>query len=111
MLNPIALRSVLGLFFMGILSGGVAAEPRLIRSANSGKWSANETWDQGRVPKAGDRVVIRSGHHVGYDVTSEDVIRLVQIAGTLEFARDRSTRLEAGLITIRNDEEPSEDGF
>src|SRR3954454_15696299 len=100
MLNPIALRSVFGLFVIGVLSAEVAAEPPLIRSAKSGKWSAKETWDLGRVPKAGDRVVIRAGHRVGYDVASEDVIRLVQVAGTLEFARDRTTRLEAGLIAI-----------
>jgi hypothetical protein len=109
--NSIVVRSVFGLFVMGGLSVEVAAEPPLIRSAKSGKWSAKETWDLGRVPKAGDQVVIRSGHDVGYDVDSEEVIRLVQIAGTLEFARDRSTRLESGLITITSSEEPSEEGF
>ena len=88
-----------------------AEEPPLVRSTKSGPWSAKETWDVGRVPKAGDRVVIRSGHEVGYDVASEEVIRLVQVAGTLEFARDRTTRLEVGLLTIVRSEEPSEDGF
>jgi hypothetical protein len=88
-----------------------AAEPPLIRSARSGPWSVKETWDLGRVPRAGDRVVIRAGHAVRYDVASEEVIRLVQIAGTLEFARDRVTRLDAGLITITRNEEPTEDGF
>ena len=109
---PFALRSCFSLMVvMVVASAEVAAEPPLVRSAKSGAWSAKETWDQGRVPKAGDRVVIRSGHHIGYDVASEDVIRLVQIAGTLEFARDRTTRLEAGLITITASEEPSEEGF
>ncbi|AMV40880.1 G8 domain-containing protein [Planctomyces sp. SH-PL62] len=92
-------------------SSGFAAEPLLVRSARSGAWSAKETWEQGRTPGAGDRVVVRAGHHVDYDVVSEEVVRLVQIAGTLEFARDRDTRLEAGLITITTSEEPSEDGF
>lgn len=96
---------------MVVGSTEAVAEPALVRSAKSGVWSAKETWEKGRVPKAGDRVVIRSGHHVGYDVASEDVIRLVQIAGTLEFARDRTTKLEAGLIAITSDEEPSEEGF
>ncbi|MFO0864875.1 MAG: hypothetical protein U0744_09525 [Gemmataceae bacterium] len=41
----------------------------------------------------------------------KEVIRLVQIAGTLDFARDRNTRLEAGLINVIADEEPSEEGF
>ncbi|WP_165250117.1 G8 domain-containing protein [Paludisphaera soli] len=88
-----------------------ADEPPLVRSARSGSWSAKETWDAGRIPKAGDRVVIAAGHRVDYDVVSEEVIRLVQIAGTLEFARDRDTRLDAGLIVVTGSEEPSEDGF
>ncbi len=92
-------------------SAAAAAEPPVVRSAKSGDWSASETWEPGRVPQAGDRVVIRSGHRVVYDVSSEAVIRLVQVAGTLEFARDRPTRLEAGLIAVVASEEPSEDGF
>ena len=89
----------------------LAADPPLIRSARSGPWSTRETWDLGRVPKAGDRVVVRSGHHVAYDVASGEVIRLVQVAGTLDFARDRDTRLEAGLIVVTANEEPTEYGF
>jgi hypothetical protein len=88
-----------------------ADEPPVVRSQQSGDWSAKETWDAGRVPQAGDRVIVRQGHHVKYDVESSDVIRLVQIAGTLEFARDRNTRLEAGLVTLTTSEVPSEAGF
>jgi hypothetical protein len=99
------------LLVMASATTAIAADPPLLRSTKSGDWSAKETWDQGRVPKAGDQVVIRTGHHVRYDAASEEVIRLVQIAGTLEFARDRSTRLEAGLITIIADEKPTEEGF
>jgi hypothetical protein len=97
-----------------LLAGGPAAQaadPPLVRSKQSGAWSAKETWDADRVPAAGDRVVIRAGHHVGYDVDSRAVLRLVQVVGTLEFARDKNTRLEAGLITLTADEEPSEEGF
>jgi hypothetical protein len=103
--------SVAVVVFCTLASVGLAAEPPLVVSAKSGPWSAKETWDQGRVPKSGDRVVIRAGHQVTYDVVSEDVIRLVQIAGILDFARDRTTRLEAGLITITSSETPAEDGF
>ncbi|MES2792962.1 MAG: G8 domain-containing protein [Planctomycetota bacterium] len=88
-----------------------ADEPPVIRSRQSGLWSAKETWDADRIPKTGDRVVISAGHLVNYNVDSTEVIRLVQIAGTLEFAPDRSTRLEAGLVTIIASEEPSEEGF
>lgn len=87
------------------------ADSPLIRSKQSGAWSAKETWDAGKIPAAGDRVVIRTGHQVEYDVDSKAVIRLVQVAGTLAFATDRDTRLEVGLITVSPSEEPSEEGF
>jgi hypothetical protein len=91
---------------------GVASEPPLVRSKQSGPWSAAETWDSGRSPKGGDRVVVRSGHKVTYDLTqARETIRLVQIAGELEFARDRNTVLEAGLIIVTPSEEPNEEGF
>ena len=89
----------------------VAAGPDAVRSKQSGPWSAKETWDSGRVPGRGDRVVVRAGHHVTYDVESRETVRLVQVAGELEFARDKNTVLEAGLITITTSEEPSEEGF
>jgi hypothetical protein len=104
-----------GLLTAALLSATVspasAQEPPLNRSARSGPWSAKETWELGRVPTTGDRVVIRAGHRVAYDVESPDVIRLVQVAGTLEFARDRNTRLDVGLLTVVPNEEPSEEGF
>jgi hypothetical protein len=88
-----------------------AAEIPLVRSQKSGPWSEKQTWDGGRIPKTGDRVVVRTGHHVTYDVDSKDVIRLVQVAGTLDFAKDRNTRLEVGLLTVLPVESPTEEGF
>lgn len=89
-----------------------AAEPPVVRSKQSGTWSDKETWEIGRAPMSGDVVVIRAGHHVTYDVNEpRETIRVVQIAGELEFARDRNTVLDAGLITITASEEPTEEGF
>ncbi len=103
---------VLALIGFGLAVGSATAEESpVVYSRQSGPWSAKETWDAERVPQSGDRVVVRRGHHVAYDVDSREVIRLVQIAGTLEFAADRSTRLDAGLISIIASEEPSEEGF
>lgn len=107
-MNPLAPTIVLAL---ALVSPAVAAEPPVIRSARSGAWSAPDSWDLGRVPRAGDRVVVRAGHTLTYDVASGAVIRLVEVAGTLHFARDRTTRLEAGLIVVTASEEPTEDGF
>jgi uncharacterized protein (TIGR03067 family) len=83
----------------------------LIRSAHSGPWSAPGTWEGGKVPAAGARVQVRAGHTATYDVSSDQVIRSIHVAGTLTFARDRDTRLDVGLIKIQSGDDASEDGF
>jgi len=88
-----------------------AAEPAVIRSAGSGPWSAATTWEGGKVPAAGARVLIREGHRVVYDVASDAVIRGINIAGTLSFDPGKDTRLNVGLIKIQPGEEYSEEGF
>jgi hypothetical protein len=90
-------------------SGGEA--PAVIRSAGSGAWSAAATWEGGKVPAAGARVLIRAGHKVVYDVKSEQVIRGINVAGVLSFATDRDTRLDVGLIRVQAVDEYSEEGF
>ena len=40
------------------------ADGALIRSARSGPWSESKTWENGRVPDAGARVQVRTGHTV-----------------------------------------------
>ncbi len=82
-----------------------------IRSKQNGAWSDKQTWEPQRVPKQGDRVLISSGTTVGYDVKSKEVIRLVQVVGTLKFAVDRDTELNVGLLTIQHQSECSEHGF
>jgi hypothetical protein len=83
----------------------------LIRSAHSGPWSAGDTWEGGKAPGRGAKVQVRAGHTVTYDVSSDQVIRSIHIAGTLTFARDRETRLDVGLIKIQAGDDASEDGF
>lgn len=85
--------------------------PPLVKSAQSGPWSSTATWEGGKVPAAGDRVQIREGNVVRYDVESDAVIRSIHVAGTLTFARDRNTRLDVGLIKIQAGDDASEVGF
>ncbi len=85
--------------------------PAWIRSAKSGPWSAAATWEGGKVPAASARVQVRTGHTVTYDVNSDQAIRAIHVAGTLTFARDKTTRLDVGLIKIQAGAEASEDGF
>jgi len=81
------------------------------RSAKSGAWSDAATWASRRAPKAGDRVQVRAGHTVVYDAASTDAIRMIHVAGTLTFSREKSTRLEVGLLKIEPGETTTEDGF
>jgi hypothetical protein len=83
----------------------------LLRSVKSGAWSEPATWDAGRVPGEGDRVQVREGHVVRYDRVSDQAIRSIHVAGTLEFARDRDTKLEVGLIKVQPGDDASENGF
>ncbi|MGC1274164.1 MAG: G8 domain-containing protein [Planctomycetaceae bacterium] len=81
------------------------------KSARSGAWSSPETWEGGKVPGAGARVWIQKGHEVLYDRHSDEVVRGIQISGTLTFATDRDTRLDVGLIRIEDHDEYTEEGF
>src|SRR5258708_23414674 len=90
-----------------------ADEPTLVRSAKSGAWSEPSTWEAGKVPAAGVKVQIREGHTVTYDVQSPEalVIRSLHIAGTLTFAPDKSTQLNAGLVKIEAGDSTEDEGF
>lgn len=83
----------------------------VIESARSGPWSGGSTWVGGRVPGAGAKVLIRSGHDVVYDVESDAVIRAINVSGALRFSRDRDTRLVVGLLKIQAGDVYSEQGF
>jgi len=87
------------------------ADYPLVRSARSGAWSDPGTWDQARVPVTGDRVLVRAGHDVVYDVVSTAVIRVVKVAGALRFDPDRDTRLDVGLLRVEADDDVTEEGF
>jgi hypothetical protein len=82
-----------------------SAEHPLIRSAASGAWSVPTTWENGHAPTTGDRVLIRTGHRVTYDVNSAQPLWSVHVAGTLAFAPDRDTRMDVGLLVVKAGEE------
>lgn len=82
-----------------------------LRSVRDGRWSDPETWTPSRIPTGGDRVLVSRGTRVLYDAKTGDVIRLIQIAGTLTFARDRDTLLNVGIVKVQNSDTCSESGF
>jgi hypothetical protein len=104
--------------FMKTLGAGVmafsfrsraVAEPKTVRSIQSGLWSSPATWENHELPAAGAIVAIRPGHKVVYDCESSEPLRLVHVAGSLAFARDRNTRMDVGLLKVGGT--PAEEGF
>jgi hypothetical protein len=89
----------------------VRAQGPLVRSATSGRWSEPSTWENGRLPGAGDRVLVRSGHSVVFDARVESAIRSIHVAGTLDFDSDRDVLLTVGLIKIQSGDDTSETGL
>lgn len=90
-----------------------AAEPVVFnaRTAQSGKWSDAQTWEGGRPPRTGDFVQIRTRHVITYDANSSDALRMIHVAGTITFSREKSTLLVVGLLKIEPGEVATEDGF
>jgi hypothetical protein len=101
----------LSLLGVVLLSASAFAGDAVTRSAKSGTWSDGATWEGGKVPGAGARVLIRPGHSVVYDVNSDKVIRGVTIGGTLSFDPNKDTRLDVGVIKIEATDAYSEEGF
>lgn len=99
------------LVLLVLLTSSLLSAPPVIRTAQSGPWSAASTWEGGKQPGAGVAVLVRAGHTVTYDVKATEAIRSLHIAGTLTFATDRDTQLNAGLIRVQQDEDTSEEGF
>jgi formylglycine-generating enzyme required for sulfatase activity len=83
----------------------------VIRSAKSGPWSDAQTWEGGKLPAVGNSVLVREGHKIIYDRSSDQAIRALFIAGQLSFATDRDTRLDVGIISVQNGEDTTEHGF
>ncbi len=105
-------RAAACLLVLAFASLAIAADLQPVtRTAKSGPWSSPQTWEGGKVPAAEARVHILAPHTVTYDVKSDDVIRAINVAGTLSFARDRDTLLNTGLIKIEVNDTYNEEGF
>lgn len=94
-----------------VMAQDAAATAVVVRSAQSGPWSAAATWQGKQLPPANCKVLIERGHTVLYDVLSKTPIRSLHIDGTLRFAHDRDTLLETGLIRVQAGGTTNEEGF
>src|SRR5688572_25318553 len=119
MIGRVFCAALLGLFSTATLfaqeqgppSNGQEGLEFTVKSIQNGPWSDPKTWQPGRVPKQGDRVLISQKTQVLYDVKSPEVIRLIQVAGTLRFSRKQDTELNVALLKVQNSLSCSESGF
>ncbi|MGN6504316.1 MAG: G8 domain-containing protein [Tepidisphaeraceae bacterium] len=88
-----------------------AVASSVVSSVGSGAWSAPDTWSTHRIPAAGDTVLIRSGDQVTYDVVSPETLFAVHVAGTLDFATDRDTQMNVGLLLVKPGDDGSDGNF
>lgn len=72
-----------------------------IRSVADGNWSDPKAWKPERAPAAADRVLVASGTKMVYDSADGGVINSIRVAGSLTFAKDRSTLLNVGDIRVQ----------
>ena len=107
-LVPIALLLV---GFLQVQPLAAQEKPAIFQSAKSGPWSDAATWEGGKLPVAGSKVLIKTGHTVVFDVISDTAIRSLHVSGTLTFAPNKNTRLNAGLIRIQAGDGTDEAGF
>ena len=89
----------------GPASGIAHGIPRIcagptVTTAADGAWSSAATWSTGRVPAAGDKVLIRPGTRVTYDAVSDAPIACIDVEGALTFRTNANTRLTVGTITV-----------
>ena len=71
-----------------------------VTSVGDGVWSAEATWSTGRVPAAGDKVLIRPSNRVTYDMVSDAPITCIDVEGALTFRTSANTRLTVGTVTV-----------
>ena len=110
-MKTILLNLMLATAVTAVLSAQREAIQFSVKSVADGDWTNPKIWQPQRLPKAGDRVLISSSTSVRFDAKTTPVIRLIQVAGTLRFARESSTELNVCLLKVQAGNYCTERGF
>ena len=66
----------------------------------SGDWSSASTWQGGRIPDQGSRVLIPEAHSVTLDRELASELEWLRLNGELRFATDRDTELSVDTLSL-----------
>ena len=67
-------------------------------AAASGDWSSPSTWQAGRIPDEGSRVLIPEGVVLTLDSELTSSLKWLRVNGELRFATDRDTELRVDTL-------------
>ena len=67
-------------------------------AAISGNWSSPSTWQRGRVPDEGSRVLVPEGVVLTLDGELTPSLKWLRVNGELRFATDRDTELRVDTL-------------
>src|SRR5881628_2685352 len=74
-----------------------------VTSVGAGAWTNPATWSSGKVPAAGDKVLVSARHDVVYDVASDAKLGCVEVRGRLRFRADANTRMRTANLMVQED--------
>ncbi|MEO1429783.1 MAG: G8 domain-containing protein [Cyanobacteria bacterium J06633_8] len=74
---------------------------------NNGSWFDPNTWENDKIPEAGDDVVISQGVTVTYDSISDTRLNVMRVDGKLQFASNQNTKLVIDSIFVSEEAELS----
>ena len=74
-----------------------------VTSAGAGAWSNPATWSTGKVPAAGDKILISALHDVVYDALSDAKLACVDVRGRLRFRADANTRMKTANLMVQDE--------
>src|SRR6266568_2531237 len=74
-----------------------------VTSVGAGAWSNPATWSTGKIPAAGDKILISARHDVVYDGLSEAKLACVEVRGRLRFRADANTRMKTANLMVQDE--------
>src|SRR2546422_342757 len=74
-----------------------------VTSVGAGAWSNPATWSSGKIPAAGDKILISARHDVVYDALSDANLACVEVRWRRRFRADANTRMKTANLIVQDE--------